>query len=541
MIKNTLSKLWLARFFILNYKYHLKIKKNIFSINFRKYDNKKSSPKIFIPLIETNHYQYYQVLILAKALEIRGADVKILICGQNLTACEIKNSKTTRLDPCLECRFNAKNILPNFNLNFIKIDEILSNSEINKLSLISKKLSLIQDDIFYCDINITKIVNDSVLRYFFGGIPNNSKVQLIREKHILTTILNFEIAKKIYTNWNPDIIFNNMNVYSTWEPYYILATLRDMSTNVMSISTFDFNKIVLNRMDLYLNKNRFNHFIERRSNKILNKSENDELNIFLNNRFAGLSEIFKINNLFHSTLESKNAIKLNLNIDRNKKNVFLFTNLFWDVGLSDTAGLYDGVIDWVLDTIKIFIHLPDINLYIKPHPAEVFDSSPSKKGVINFIFDKYKDLPSNIKIIDPSLKLKTYDLFPFIDLGIVYNGTIGLEMLFKNIPIIVTGKSPYSFLESVNSPNTKDEYINFISKDKDDLHQINLDEIKLFAYFYFIKNLIPWNLTKSAYADNFNGFNITNESELEPGNNKYLDHICKYILDAKNNIIEDWN
>ena len=173
------------------------------------------------------------------------------------------------------------------------------------------------------DIKITKIVNDSVLRYFFGGIPNNSKVQLIREKHILTTILNFEIAKKIYTNWNPDIIFNNMNVYSTWEPYYILATLRDMSTNVMSISTFDFNKIVLNRMDLYLNKNRFNHFIERRSNKILNKSENDELNIFLNNRFAGLSEIFKINNLFHSTLESKNAIKLNLNIDRNKKNVFL--------------------------------------------------------------------------------------------------------------------------------------------------------------------------------------------------------------------------
>ena len=69
---------------------------------------KTHSKRVLVPLIETSHYQYGQVLILAKALEMRGADVQVLLCGSFLDGCEIKNSRKKSKDPCLNCRFSAR-------------------------------------------------------------------------------------------------------------------------------------------------------------------------------------------------------------------------------------------------------------------------------------------------------------------------------------------------------------------------------------------------------------------------------------------------
>src|SRR6185312_10641542 len=52
--------------------------------------SRADGPRVLVPLIETSHYQYLQVLILAKALQMRGAHVRVLICGQSLEGCEIK-------------------------------------------------------------------------------------------------------------------------------------------------------------------------------------------------------------------------------------------------------------------------------------------------------------------------------------------------------------------------------------------------------------------------------------------------------------------
>ena len=61
----------------------------------------------------------------------------------------------------------------------------------------------------------------------------------------------------------------------------------------------------------------------------------------------------------------------------------------------------------------------------------------------------------------------------------------------------------------------------------------------MFSYFLFKKTLIPWNLTKKAYGDNFEGYSINHLNELEEGQNKYLDHLCDCILN-ENKVPESW-
>lgn len=81
---------------------------------------------ILVPLLETSHYRVYHHLILVKALEARGVKVKVLICDEFLYGCELKNINNSNIDPCLECRFNIKYILPLFNLDYLYLKDLIN-------------------------------------------------------------------------------------------------------------------------------------------------------------------------------------------------------------------------------------------------------------------------------------------------------------------------------------------------------------------------------------------------------------------------------
>jgi hypothetical protein len=66
------------------------------------------------------------------------------------------------------------------------------------------------------------------------------------------------------------------------------------------------------------------------------------------------------------------------------------------------------------------------------------------------------------------------------------------------------------------------------------------DSIDLFAYFYFIRSLIPWTLTETTYSNNFMGYNLYSLYDIEPGNNLNFDHLCNCILDKDNTVPEMW-
>ena len=84
-----------------------------------------------------------------------------------------------------------------------------------------------------------------------------------------------------------------------------------------------------------------------------------------------------------------------MNINKNKKNIFLFSNVFWDIGVSESDIFFNGVIDWIIKTIK-FTEKKDYNLYIKPHPAEISAGTRSLSGIESIIKAKLKKIPDNI-------------------------------------------------------------------------------------------------------------------------------------------------
>jgi hypothetical protein len=495
-------------------------------------------PRIFVALVESAHYQHFQLLILAKALQLRGADVTVLFCGSALDGCEVKSVRNVSADPCITCRFNERHIASLFDVNIVHIADFFTGQE---LATIRREVEGIAAawpaEHRHEGIDIMPMTRDSVTRYFYGAMPDSeAELQRVRLNHLSAARTGVELARRIEERYAPDVVLSHMFVYTDWEPYYRYFQAPERARFIsLSMSPLNYRALVLNEFEFYsASKPRFQRFLELRAARPLDEAERGQLSAFMNERVSGTARIFQDLQFF----ERDQQIVEMIGLDTSKRNIFLFSNVYWDVGMSDFGSLFTSVVDWVLDTIGMVAGLEDCHLYIKPHPAEVFDTTPSAKGIVDFIRERYETLPGNVSIIDPALKIPTYELFPFIDVGVVYNGTLGLEMLLHDVPVVVVGKAPYGDLGFAAEPRTMAEYAAALVS-RDALPVPERASVELFAYFYFIKRHIPWRLTDSAYAHNFRGYTFESLDALLPGRDPYLDHLCNCVLDPAT-VIEAW-
>jgi hypothetical protein len=469
---------------------------------------------------------------------MRGADVKVIICDSRLSGCEVRGIRNNLSDPCLNCRVNAKSLVSIYGLETIELSKLIDHDILDQCIVLSENVSKnYPGEYMFRNVNIIPMTNDSVTRYYYGAVPHRSldELALVRNRFLLSAMLGIEAALKVETEWAPTIVFGNMNVYVDWAPYHLIQKGLNKRVSTISITPFEYHSIILNVAELYETQSRYNNWIDARMGVALSDREHNVLSRQIEERTSGNLEAFRSYNFF----DSKTELNEFLTIDTTKRNIFLFSNVYWDVGVSESGRLFSDVISWVIDTIGLLGNISDVCLYIKPHPAEVYDSSSSLKGVRNFIAENFPILPDNVIIIEPEWKINTYQLFPYIDVGVVYNGTLGLEMMLAGIPTIVTGAAPYSKIGIASEPLNFCHYRSLLLG-YESLVQPDINITELFAYFYFIKTCIPWDLTKRAYGDDFEGFTFRTLDDIRAGRHKMLDHICNCILDSDNHLPEAW-
>ncbi len=484
-------------------------------------------------MIETNHDGIFWLMAVAKALQRRGVHIKVLLCNEFLDACEIKNIlNKDYIDPCMICKFKYKKYLINAGFELIEMKSLIDQNRYEELSAASINISKKYPSVFYYkNIDLIPIVNDSITRYFYGDLRKSGPfLNDLRAKYLLTAMINADIAEEISKSYNPDFILSNMTVYSEWAPHYQFYKDKGIPVWTLNATANDKNKIVINLMDLFRDNLRFNKYKEFRGNLNLNKHEEAQIDNLITERKKGNFEIFK------DKFTEKNVQKI-LEINKDKTNIFLFPNVYWDLVTTEKGKVFNDVKDWVLSTIDILSGDSKNMIYIKPHPSEFLSSEKSNWGIVNFIEEKFGGVPKNVKIIYPQMNLSPYQLFRYIDLGVVYNGTIGLEMALEGIKVVSLGKSPYSGLDFTFEPNSLNEYKEFLLG-KSEFWQPKLSDVKLFTYFYFIKNCIPFPVLKQIFNINFDGYNMNSSSDFSEEGKHFLNHISSVILDGK--IPESW-
>jgi hypothetical protein len=492
---------------LFNYYFYLK-KKLSYQLEDKNIKFSKSKKKtIIFTLIETSHPINFFLMLLAKILKIRGYEVLVLVCDQFLNGCEIKSIRTGK-NPCFECKFNQKKIYPFFKIQTINLSDF-SNKNLN--IKINKIVQRYKDNNYYFKKNdkyyyLNTPIADSVARYYYGGIFDkkyNQDILKIYLQHCKTSIYMHEISKIIDLKYKPFSVVSTMSSYSSWYPlfYYFKKNnrFRQMCFNTKEYM-YDIHKF-------FPSNKLFNKFLKQRKKKYLSLIEKGKILKFLKLRF----------NSQNPRLKTSEQIKNDLSINQQKINIFIFPNVFWDVGLSDRGHIFGSVLDWLFYSIDLLKNNSSYHIYIRPHPDE-FDRNFSSWGVEKIIKKKYGNSISNLSFINKSFKFSSYELKPFIDLALVFNGTLNLEFMLLNVPVVSTG------LTSTKGMNLNKEVKNLqdyrkilINKNYDFLKFLVKDKKKLmmFAYFWFIEKSKKWN--KNNYYPHslhrFRGFNFKSLSQ----------------------------
>lgn len=466
----------------------------------------------------------------AKALQHRGHEVKMMLCmgGLNMCTTHFTVNKPFNQWVCDNCTYFTKEFYDTVNIPYVSY-KMHTPEEIEKIWEKVNKLSFEEcKKYIYKDINVGFHSMASAERYYMGGDPPAEEYEAILRKELVNAIISTDFAEKIVKEEKPDILVTTHACYASWGSFADYLKKKGVTVRVWGAG-YKLGTLIF---DFYRFPEYFKtYFNKMRKKKYLNSEEQKELDKFFGKRMR--REEGEIAQYGFSEDTDASA---HFDFDKFEKTYVIFPNVPWDIAAMSDEGAFTDVNEWLTYTINIFKKQPKKQLIIKIHPSEL-TVMESKKTVLDFIKTNFYPLPENIKVIPPDTTVNPYALFPHIDLGIVYTGTVGLEMSMSGIPAIVTGSAHYGGNGFTFDVKSKEEYKKMLTGAIPKVTKDQIEKAKVYAYFYFIKSFLYRDFV---FQHNFlnMGWKVKNIDGFKAGNYKHLDVICDYILN--NGAYQDW-
>jgi len=485
--------------------------------------------------------------IISIALNSRGFRTHFIICDGLPEACIQRGLEFgDKVDDwhlqCYKCISDMVQVAKNYNIEFSFLSNYIDKrqreifkttvQDINILDIIKYK---------YLDVSVGEIAWSSLNRYLKGLVVDihelNNEHESVFKKYLYAALINTYVANKTINLIKPISVFTSHGVYVDYAPPIFLAYKKRVKSLywLSGYANFlhyyftpkDFNKLKLRS----INDQGWN----KRKSTPLTFEENKLLDNYIYNRyFHNNARDVKI----ISKSENNNDLKMKLQIFNENPTVCLFTHVSWDATFfSFNTMIFDNANSWVIESINTMMTIKNVNWIIRIHPGEL--TGCSTKTTDDIIKEKFKKLPSHIKILWSNSHINAFDLFKLINSGITIYGTIGVELPLFGKPVIVAGDAPFSNKGFTIDAKTKDEYFDMLKKAAmikplDD-NQINY--ARLYAYSYFIQKQVPLNVINKSQG-HWGDIDLRQLNKLLPGKDYAMDKICDGIINGKDVVLE---
>lgn len=488
--------------------------------------------------IPTTNLVYFDA-IFGHAFKKLDCQVKMLYCDGFLNSCDADTIFRTQKPQCFVCK-NLGGFVKNA-LNLDGVDcasycQYISESEIQEIKEKVKKLAEI--DLLnyqYLGIDVGRHAHASAVRHFLFGkldLNNPSQVAFLREK-LVYAMTSTKIAEGLVIKEKPDVIFMIHGIYSTWGPFFHYFRSKGIDTIVYSQMLLRIGYFIFNRNGEQLtlvSKKAWSDF----SHLPLNKDEEAMVDNYFVKRFKGKmgdQEIYEKN--YNAKIEKQSLLE-SLSKKKYARRYAMYPNLAWDgVVEGPKSEIFNNIFSWIDTTIEFFKEKKGCQLIVKSPPAErIFEGC--SKDIADYIIEKHGPLPENIIVLKPDVPLKMHDLVDHNTIGIVFNGTPGLELAVSGVPVLVVADIHYREAGVVYNIKTLEEYLRLLA-DPQELISFAKDNIKLakkYAYFFLFKAMlrIPfYRKDKWVTID----WKTVADTEKLLGDNSNVIKICKKIINKE--------
>lgn len=428
----------------------------------------------FIPLIQGHSpVNAYRHCILAHAFRTRGYEPLVLLCRSGLDLCLRKEPDWTDDSVCDVCHHYGERMLDDFGLTPLSIESVLTDVTYPSVDEFGDVT-----DVRYEGVDVSRFATVTLRKFLLRYHVDVTGEDEAFYRGFLRSGLRLAAATAaLLDEYDVHVTLGHDHKYVYGGIPLAVSTARDVPAYSHSLGYQDQTMLISN----VEHRSSFPQYerpevVETELDTPLTDRQAEEIETLMSERASGEATRHVYSSTSRTGVETADPTVV----------AGMFTNLIWDASLAADAALFGDVFDWIETTVRRASDCDDLRLLVKCHPAEA--KRGTNESVAEWIQRRFDPLPDNVDILPPDTDVDTYQMIRDLDVGFVYNSTVGLEMAYEGTPVVVGGDTHYKGFDFTIDPTDVDEYCRLID-DAGDLRMSNEMQrrARRYAYFLFVQ------------------------------------------------------
>lgn len=467
----------------------------------------------------------------------RGYKVVYLRCGVESQDCDLHQANVIGIRPvnaCDNCRNQTDAHLKGMGIQYQSVSDYIDPQESDEIrKMISGMDSARLKSLNLFGVNIYEISIGSVHTHFrVNEIDLNNEVHVRTLRNYMVNATLTIVAGKILLNeQKPDfaLIFNGrMAVTRAMVEICKIHGVR-FSTHERGLNRGYFlvnndDKCTSHQNAKYISEYNLDHPLKKHEVKLVQK--------WFNERMGGKNFNWK------NFLEVSDANAVHPKSE--KKRWVLFTSSTDEfISEPDFQSPLGSQYEWIIKTCEIAI-INNVELIIRVHPNSYGSNSTGKNLDEKMFFENLKKRTDfcDLKIIDSTNNINSYELAKTADLVLVFGSTIAIESLLLGKRTYVAANSDWIHCPSVLSYLNVPEYAVFLNEEASREGGSHLSESDLIIAYRFLYNYLFNGFVNFPFIEQLsqshNKIHAQRAQDFDVGNYIELDHVVESMLGMKN-------
>lgn len=456
--------------------------------------------------------------ILAQALRLRGADVRLLTCGGGLPMCEVGWSRRDAPYPCDRCGYHTDRVAHESGMTTYRLADGLPWGDDGRRAPLSAGDPPPEV--------IGEIVRSSAM-FVKSADPERTPQGRNAVGEFAISHQGIErAAEKVLDDFQPDVVLVNNGLFAAEAVVRRLAEQRGAR-----VPSYDAgprpNTLVFSQAEPVSGYDMGKAWGKIRERKLGPEQE------------SRLDALMKERRVVHERGHEPEAtdaasVRELLRISPEHYVFALFSNVTWDTASSGRERGFDSLIDWVVACVRQVEHLRNTTLVLRAHPGEL--AIGTSEPMADLVKKRIPRLPANVRVVAPDERLSSYALLDIADGVLAYTTTVGLEASQQGLPVIVAADAHYRSRGFTVDVDDETELAGRLRERPPRLSSEQHELARRYAYMYFFRLMIPFPAV--SFEDRPLAVPTSAEA-LMPGRDPYLDFICDHILDGGDFLVPD--
>lgn len=477
--------------------------------------------------------------LLAVALTLRGARVHLLLCDEQLPACQqairrlIEPVQLVRDGPqphiCHKCWPAARITYQALGLPLLTYGGLLTDRERQQARRRAQELAV--GELSRCQeagLAVGEHALAGALRYFARGtLEGEPQGEAVLRRYFEASLQTVAVMRRLLRQRPFAAACFNHGIY-------VPQGLIGEAARQAKVRVVNWNPAYRRQCFIFSHGDTYHHTlmhepVEHWAGLAWTEAMEADLLAYLKSRWQGTRDWIWFHEQPH---EDVTALAAKLGIDLSRPCIGLLSNVIWDAQLHYPANAFANMIAWVVDTIRYFARRPDLQLIIRIHPAEVRGTIPSRQRLADEIAQAFPQLPPNVFVVLPDDPISTYALLEQCQAALIYGTKMGVELASLGMPVIVAGEAWIRNKGLTYDADSAAEYYQLLDRlpGLPKLDDAAVRRARQYAYHFFFRRMIPLPMmAPNAHGAPFK-IELAGLDDLRPGRHPGLDVICDGIL-----------